>query len=109
VISTPRKSKNIYFFRLAENGWKNYFYEYKPLPIDTVFILKQKEEIFKTKLYNPKTRGGIKRQVLRACIEDNISYLKVTFFPSLVPTLKRFEEDSCSQKGESSMKMEDNF
>jgi hypothetical protein len=97
----------MYYFRLEENGWKNYFYEYKPLPVDTVFILKQKEEVFKTKLYNPKTRGAIK--AIRACIQGKSSHLKVTFFPSLVPTLKRFEENSCNQNGESNMKMEDNF
>jgi len=57
VVSVPIKSQKIYYFRLAENGWKTYFYEYKTLPVDTVFILKQKEEIFKPKLYNLKTRG----------------------------------------------------
>jgi hypothetical protein len=103
------KSPKICYFRLVENGWKTYFYEYKTLPIDTVFILKPKEEAFKTKLYNPKTRSGIKRHVLRDCKQNKISYLKVTFFPILVPTLKRFEENSCSQKEENGMKKEDSF
>ena len=42
--------------------------------------------MFKTKFYNPKTRGGIKRQGFRNCIQDKISNLTITFFHYLCLT-----------------------
>ena len=42
--------------------------------------------MFKKKFYNPKTRGGIKRQVFWNCIQDKISSLTITFFHYLCLT-----------------------